>query len=621
MNAGHSSGLGNFPPSMASVLTSIAETTGLDVASIQTIKNLTDSAFYAAATAPTSLVASEIEQLEPSTALGHTYRDFWLDTWILTSVLKLTSSQFNLDAIPAASVTETGNQSVGWSFSGTVMRRIRGILVLDGNPPHPGGALPLTAQSNAQFRILPGSTWSSSRTGWGLSQFQIFHQFGHRILAGLNRKVFLMREGMGHWQQRISKKRTRQTADNLIGNRANHERANGPTWRLKRLLAGLFLVGALLASCGRAVDPNPLRSIAVEKEVLIQGVRGKSNAIAVAVDGSVAVAGQGQVAWAIGLAGDGRVQWKYEDPARDSVFLNVVPLTSGNWLFCGRANAPHGTVGLVAIVDARGSLVERNEWTPNGDPKLTLSDFRQCVPWGEGIALVGNTVMNPDVPFSAGHPRSSRAWFVKLDANGKKLWETLRDDYLGVLAADSPRANQRITAAGGYHAGKEAVTVFRISEKVDILQRRIIDNASGFAWLRRTTPNQADQIVIYPPQKPPKIHSLGDDLGDNKSARSIEAIYIDQGCGYLLSNNYMALFGYVQKGGGGISLTRPYTAAVALIDPSGTTVAIDIFDVIYDSFTVRDAAFIGANRFVAVRDVNGQDPEKNGINVSWIRFQ
>ena len=407
----------------------------------------------------------------------------------------------------------------------------------------------------------------------------------------------------------------------LLGNRTNNRGASPATWRAKPRFTALSLVAVLLASCVRVVESSPLRSITVEREVLVQGVHGKSNAIAVTAGGSVTVAGEGQFAWAIGVDGDGRVLWKYKDPASKSIFLGVVPLLSGSWLLCGQANGPHGTVGLVAIVDAHGNIVERDEWTPYGDPKLTISRFAQCVPWGAGIALLGGTVMNPGAPRSPGGPSPGRSWFVQLDGNGKKVWETLSEEDLGVLAADSPRANRRIMVRADEHAGKEAATILRVSEKVEILKRRTIDDASGFAWIRRTAPNQDDQIVIYEHQKSPKIHSLDNKLDDIKPARSIEQIYIDQGCGYVLQNNYLALFGYVQKGGGGLSLTSPYTAAIALVDQSGRTVAINTFGLNYASFTVRDAAFIGENSFVAVRDVNGPDLEKNGIGISWIRFQ
>lgn len=370
--------------------------------------------------------------------------------------------------------------------------------------------------------------------------------------------------------------------------------------RLLRSMWGVALgaVAGVLAACG-----NHGKSITVERELLIPDLPSRVDAIARTPDGGFVVTGIGLTGWAVATDPRGTLLWKYIDPMDNRIntgspsvpqseFHGTVPLVNGNTLLCGGKYQAGQTQSLVVILDRRGSLVERRAPAPHDDPRFVHSNFYQCFRWQDGILLLGN----------ANDGTHGYIWIVQLDGNGVKKREAFVD------AAPAKAA----TVSGPSFVftawdSNDHFRVLRANEKGETLAKRVI--AGDFiVQLRAMAESSQTSVIIYSAGKA-TLYTLDERLQDARPPRQIANFDVLAGCGYVLADASIALFG------------RWPNAAVAWISGQDTTYTLRPFDSKYVSYTVSDAVPISADQFVTVRGSVSQDPQDQGLVMSWVTIK
>ena len=386
-------------------------------------------------------------------------------------------------------------------------------------------------------------------------------------------------------------------------------------WSSARKCATLWVAAMTMAgvAVSNAAEPKRGESIRVDREVFLQGVTGKPNAIARRPNGELVIAGVRGTAWAVGVDAAGKVRWRFDEPRDSAVkspyqseFQGVVPLANGNLLLCGKMSTAEngGGIGLIALLDGDGRLLEQRDWFPNGDRKFFSSTFNRCLPWDGGIALIG----------TASDGRQGFAWLVKLDATGTKQWEIASLDLAGSHAVET---QDHGLVLAEFAAGAEEARFVEVGRNGAIVARRTI-KGSGYGLVRSVAPAAGVRVLVFEGARKASLHSLDKGLVDSAMPQAAEPIFVDQGCGYGLPDGSLALFGYLQQGGG--AFTAPYSAAVERMSSSGAQESVQVLDAGGGSFTVRDATPVSPTQFVTVRERVSRDPHASGLVISWITF-
>jgi hypothetical protein len=359
------------------------------------------------------------------------------------------------------------------------------------------------------------------------------------------------------------------------------------------------IAGFLMASCG-----SHGKSISVDREVLIPDLNPRVDAIARTRDGGFVVTGFGVTAWAVATDNRGTAVWQFIDPIDSTVdtgnqsvpqseFHGVVSLANGNTLLCGGKYKSGQTNNLLVILDRHGKVVERRQEVPNDDARFNYSNFYRCFAWPEGILLLGN----------ANDGTHGYIWLVELDANGAKRGQAFVDN-VPAVAADSVAGPSFVFTAWD---SEDNFRVIRANEKGAAIAKRVI--AGEFiVQLRSTAESGQTSLIIYRAGRA-SLYTLDERLQDARPPREIANFDVLAGCGYVLADTSIALFG-----------RRP-DAAVAWISGKDKAYTIRALDPKYVSSTVSDAVPISPDQFVTVRGSVSQDPRNQGVVMSWVTIK
>lgn len=346
------------------------------------------------------------------------------------------------------------------------------------------------------------------------------------------------------------------------------------------------------------------KSITVEREIWFPGVKPQVDAIARTRDGGFVVTGFGPTGWVIATDKVGTVRWQFIDPidrgidtVRQSVpqseFHGAVSLTNGNTLLCGGKYKDGHTQSLLVILDGTGGIIERRTQVPNDDPRFIYSNFYQCFAWQGGILLLG----------SANDGTHGYIWLVQLDGNGVKKQQTFVDNAPAQKADVSTAPSFVFTAWDS----NDNFRIMRINEKGETLAKRVL--AGEFiVKLRPVADSDRTSVIIYHAGQA-SLYTLDERLQDVRPPRSIVNFDVLAGCGYVLGDGSIALFG------------RWPNAAVAWISRDTKGYTLRAFDSKFVSPTVSDAVPISADQFVTVRGSVNEDPGKQGLVMSWVTFK
>jgi hypothetical protein len=148
-------------------------------------------------------------------------------------------------------------------------------------------------------------------------------------------------------------------------------------------------------------------------------------------DGGYVIAGSDQhIPWATRVDASGKVQWRHllpmpvwEPGVIGAQYQSAVALADDSTLLCGHEEASDEPnkprLGMFTLIDKAGKTLSHRLLYPLGDKGLESNYFYQCVPWGDGFAVVG------DSSRWIGERRESFLWLLALDTNGEVKWEKL----------------------------------------------------------------------------------------------------------------------------------------------------------------------------------------------------
>jgi hypothetical protein len=360
------------------------------------------------------------------------------------------------------------------------------------------------------------------------------------------------------------------------------------------------LAGSLLASCGG----NHGKSITVDREVFIAEVEPRVDAITRTRAGGFIVTGIGPTAWVVATDSRGTLLWRFVDPIDSGIdtgsqatpqseFHGAVSLANGNILMCGGRYKSGHTESLVVILDHNGRLVEKRAAVPNGEARFIQSNFYQCFHWQDEILLLGN----------ANDGTHGYIWFVELDGDGVESRQVLLDNVPAVKAGAGGGPSFVFTAWDS----NDHLRIIRANDKGETIAKRVI--AGEFiVQLRPMVESGQTSVIIYSAGRA-TLYTLDQRLQDAQPPRDIASFDVLAGCGYVLADSSIALFG------------RWPNAAVAWIGVHDRSYTLRPVDSKYVSVTVSDAVPIAADQFVAVRGSVSPDPKDRGLVMSWVTIK
>jgi hypothetical protein len=382
----------------------------------------------------------------------------------------------------------------------------------------------------------------------------------------------------------------------------SHARADTTGIRLLRSVWRIVIAavaGFLLASCG-----SHGKSISVDREILIPDLNPRLDAIARTPDGGFVVTGFGITAWAVATDSRGTTVWQFTDPIDSTVdtgnqsvpqseFHGAVALANGNTLLCGGKYKSGQTNNLLIVLDRHGKLVEKRQEVPNDDARFIYSNFYRCFAWPDGILLLGN----------ANDGTHGYIWLVELDRNGVKRRQAFVDNV--PAAASDPAAGPGFVFTAW--DSQDKLRVIRANEKGETIAKRVI--AGEFiVQLRSMEESEQTSVIIYSAGRS-TLYTLDERLQDARPPREIPNFDVLSGCGYVLADTSIALFG-----------RRP-NAAVAWVSGKDKTYTMRPLDSKYVSSTVSDAVPISSDQFVTVRGSVSQDPRQEGLVMAWVTIK
>jgi hypothetical protein len=362
----------------------------------------------------------------------------------------------------------------------------------------------------------------------------------------------------------------------------------------------LFAIAALaLAACGDGYAAAPLsstseKSIVLDRQVVIDDIGGNISSVTRTHSGFM-VTGWFGTGWAVATDQKGAVLWKYIEP-RDarfetqyqSKFNGAVQLSDGHILLCGE-NTANTSVGQLIVLDNRGSIIERRNVVPRDERHFIYSGIAHCFPWDDGIAVTGG----------ATDGIQSASWLMRLDKNAAKQWEIFD------LNVQNPIELADHSLVLSKRGDSSSVELARINTKGEVQARRTI-SGYGFLMLRSTEPTNQTGLISYGVGNKGTLYFLNEKLEDSEAPKSIASFDAKTGCGYVLADHSIALFGRTDYG------------AVAWIGESGQRNALMILD--GESFIVQDALPTTQNQFVTVR-IGISPNDLRGLILSWITFK
>jgi hypothetical protein len=393
--------------------------------------------------------------------------------------------------------------------------------------------------------------------------------------------------------------------------------------RLKAEPARSTWITATLFVIMGCTSPTWAQSIIIEREVMLEkGNDVTPSAIISTSDGGFVITGlsNGQTAaWATRVNAQGEVLWRYLDTRIEnprgrsqSVFKGAVMLPDDSVLLCGSKILSTGQVGLLTRIDASGSVKEQKNLYPKADEKLHWARFDRCIPWSDGIALVGTV---------AGEPKAV-GWLIKLDARGQQQWEIIGPDF---IADDAIETSDHSLILASADIGTFKVALVRVDSLGHAKARRIIacKSACGkFVLFHHSplTPPPRTFAFATVEQHTTALYELDLNINDIRPVKNIDSIVPKRG--YKLADGSLVTFGSTETGG-------VYNASIGLVGAKGGLTVYNFppiwsangLQIDEESVAVEDAIPLSEQKFVAVHDWMANKREKIGFFMDWVSFK
>lgn len=341
-------------------------------------------------------------------------------------------------------------------------------------------------------------------------------------------------------------------------------------------------------------------SISIEKQVWIEDLGAKVEAVTRDSSGNLGIAGAWRSAWAVVTDPAGVVRWKYAEPEANypagadvnqssSIFHGVVALPNGNWLFCGDDGYPYKAAALIVIFDANGHVLKRRSRFAPGEAEGGKASVEGCFRWGDGVGVVG---WRSDVG------SGGSVWLMKLDRNGSHQWTKSLpngspDHYLRELA------DQTLAGLGN-------VTLGKWSTSGELLQTSEPVNSMVSLILRPYDPSETIALLTFNiGESHPKLYTFDETLATVAPPTNLNAFNWQQGLGYQLPDGSMVLFG------------RAPGPAIGWLARDGSLLASASIGQTLESVTFNDAVPLSEREFVAVASQNSYQSRTHGLFLTW----
>jgi hypothetical protein len=326
-------------------------------------------------------------------------------------------------------------------------------------------------------------------------------------------------------------------------------------------------------------------------------------------DGGYIVTGSDNISdvygWATRLNSKGQPLWEFLDgppdgwnkltPPSINRVNGAVLLPDDRTLLCGvkdrgRDNNP----GHLVIIDLQGTVSAQKELFPGGDEVNYSAEFTKCLPWGNGIAVLG---------FASGNGRSS-GWLLKLDLTGAVLWEKLIP--IGHAQDAIETANHELLVLSTAEHDVRNSRIDRLDGTGAILLTRKLLGRGRF--VRAPTATHSIGVTLEQvPDGPTQLVFLDDSF--TSSGTPIDLGRVSPRSSYQLADRRTVVFGSSFNGGwaAAVQIIHGHTASPPLtLDPS------------YGSDAIEDAVpTTRPNEFATVRKIIG---EKRAF-LEWISIE
>ena len=349
-------------------------------------------------------------------------------------------------------------------------------------------------------------------------------------------------------------------------------------------------------------------SISIEKQVWIEELGAKVEAVTRDSSGNLGIAGAWRSAWAVVTDAAGVVRWKYAEPEAQypagadvnqsrSIFHGVVALPNGNWLFCGDDGYPYRAAALIVIFDASGHVLERRTRFAPGEAEGGKASVENCFRWGDGVAVVG----------WRNDPSGGSGWLMRLDQNGNYQWTKAipngsPDHYLQELA------DQTLVGLGEVpDTSQSYVTLGKRSTSGELLQTS--ESVKSMVGLipRSYDPSETIALLAFNiGESRPKLYTFDETLAAVAPPINLNAFNWQQGLGYRFPDGSMVLFG------------RAAGPAIGWFARDGSLLAsASIGQTLESGVTFNDAVPLSEREFVAVASQNSYQSRTHGLFLTW----
>jgi hypothetical protein len=379
---------------------------------------------------------------------------------------------------------------------------------------------------------------------------------------------------------------------------------------------------------------QPSKHLVVEREVLVADFATNPHEVIQTADGNFIIAGESGQVNAIALTPNGGELWRYEEPfdpklpgQHQSKFMGVVPLASGNLLFCGEKNVPNAQSprspeqhALITVLSPGGGLISSKLIDPKGDSSKYTTGFAQCLPSDGGALLVGS-VFNPLSTVTSWKPNFR--WVMKVDQNGEKEWETVDDGHDDMKPPFGPTAP---TSSGATSSWLEPIQnggpilgvlhFTRVSATGAVTATRDIECNYFLLQFNTVNPSDDTSFLCAPIGTTMKLFRINDKLQDIAAPIELEDTmrgYFNAqlGTGYILDDGSVLIFGRIGTQSGD-------QATMQLFSSAGRSLGFRVYDMNYRSFTVGYVYPLGKRSFLTLRQSNGAHA---GMVLSWVNVK
>lgn len=356
----------------------------------------------------------------------------------------------------------------------------------------------------------------------------------------------------------------------------------------------------------------------VTREVLLESGRFPiPRAMIRTKEGGYVIAGwEAHRPWATRTDSLGNVQWRYILPMKewrsgdgDAEYEGAATMSDDSTLLCGHkdeGDSSHPlTVGMLTRIDKVGQVIEHRELYPQGDQSFHLSYLRNCIAWGDGFAVLGQTSRWLGSPGS--YRQESFCWLLALDANGNTKWEKFIPNTLPGAASVMPNGDLVIVAPN-------QITLVNATGAIEA-QRRFGD---AITLVQSIVPDATVRLFPIYNSSATTLQTLGEDLEDKgKVTGSVSAMTTNRA--FILQDRSLVLFGRRSE-------DSVDTATLARLSADLRRMEVLSFRPFWISNEISHALPTGApGEFVTVRRVRTiklwPDERKVGLVLAFIRIK